>query len=661
MNNKREKILLLIKNLNKWNYEYYVNNNSIVSDEVYDANLKELIKLEKQNPKLIFKNSPTRLVGVKIAEGFDKVEHKDKMLSLNNAFNLDDLKQFDNQIKKFIKKPFEYICELKIDGLSISISYKNHNLYKGVTRGDGYIGEDVTNNILKIKSIPKIIAEKDITINGEVYMKKSIFQELNKKRQENSLKLLANPRNAASGTIRNLDSSILNKRQLDLFAYNISLPINSNEINTQSSLLEFLKNIKIPINNNYKVFNTIEKVYEYCLKISNEKESFDYPIDGIVIKVNQLNLHSKIGRTSKAPKWAIAYKMPADISETQIIDIFHTVGRTGKITYNAKLLPVQLAGTIVKAATLHNYDFILNKDIRIHDFVNIQKAGDIIPEIINVNFEKRINHNQFKPFHNCPSCNSILVKIDKEVDQYCLNKNCSYKIIRQIEHFTSRNALNIQGFSIQTIEKFYNHNIINSWEDIYNLENHKDKILNLEGFGEKSYNNLIENIDKSKQREAFKVLYGLGIKHIGLKTSKILFKYLNNFKEIFESDLETLSNLSDIGPVIANSIKLYYAEHSNIIDKIKDIGLKKEYINNIQNKSLLNNKKIAISGKLLKPRSYYINLIEQFNGKIVTSISSKTNYLLIGEKAGSKKQKAKENNVKIINENELLELLKKGD
>ena len=661
MNNVREKILFLIKNLNKWNYEYYVNNNSIVSDEVYDANLKELIKLEKQNPELIFKNSPTRLVGIKIAEGFDKVEHKDKMLSLNNAFNLDDLKQFDNQIKKVIQTPFEYICELKIDGLSISINYKNHNLYSAVTRGDGYIGEDVTNNILKIKSIPKIIAEKNITINGEIYMKKSVFQELNKKRQEKSLKLLANPRNAASGTIRNLDSSILNKRQLDLFAYNISLPINSNEINTQSGLLEFLKNIKIPINNNYKVFNTIEKVYEYCLKISNEKETFDYPIDGIVIKVNQLNLHSKIGRTSKAPKWAIAYKMPADISETQIIDIFHTVGRTGKITYNAKLLPVQLAGTIVKAATLHNYDFILSKDIRINDFVNIQKAGDIIPEIINVNFEKRINHDQFKPFNNCPSCNSILVKIDKEVDQYCLNKNCSYKIIRQIEHFTSRNALNIQGFSIQTIEKFYNHNIIKSWEDVYNLENHKDKILNLEGFGEKSYNNLIENIEKSKQREAFKVLYGLGIKHIGLKTSKILFKYLNNFKEIFESDLETLSNLSDIGPVIANSIKLYYEEHPNIINKINDIGLKKEYIKNMQNNSLLNNKKIAITGKLLKPRSYYINLIEQFNGKIVTSISSKTDYLLIGEKAGSKKQKAKENNVKIIDENELLELLKKGD
>ena len=554
----KQRIDELIKIINKASEEYYTNDNPTITDQEYDDYYHELEKLEQQYPELIREDSPTKRVGGKIIDEFKKVSHEIPMMSLGDIFSEDEIFEFDQRIKKTIPNP-TYVCELKIDGLSVSLLYENGKLIRGATRGNGIIGEDITHNVETIKSIPLVINDKrKIEVRGEIYMPKKSFNKLNQERQEKGESLFANPRNAAAGSVRQLDSKIAAKRNLSTFIYHLPSSDDFN-IKYHHESLSFMKELGFIVNENIKIADNVNEVINYVKEWTEKRESLPYEIDGIVIKVDKIEDQKKLGYTSRTPKWAIAYKFPAVEVLTKIKNIEFCVGRTGKITPRADLDPVHLAGSIIKSVTLHNEDYIKEKDIMINDTIVLHKAGDVIPEVVKVLKERRTGIEiPFKMIKNCPICNSKLEKKETEANYFCPNPNCDARNIEGLIHFSSRETMNIEGFGESIVEDFYNEGYLKTICDYYTLYKHKEDLKELEGFGEKSINNLLQNIEKSKKNSLEKLLFALGIRYIGKKTAKILAINYRNIDKLMSAKYEDLVKIQDIGEVIADSVYKFF-------------------------------------------------------------------------------------------------------
>ncbi len=651
-----ERYIQLKEQLNDWNYLYYVMDKPMVDDVVYDQGMQELILIEQEHPELVSIDSPSQKIGGTTIDKFEKIKHSSPMMSLANAFTKEDLEHFDSQIKNILgTNEYSFICELKIDGISISVHYEKGLFKSAITRGDGLIGEDVTNNVKKIKTIPLSILEKeDCEIRGEIFLSKKEFNKINEENIKNNKEPFANPRNVAAGTIRQLNSKIIAERNIDAFFYFWM----NKDAKTQEESLQKLKDNKLKINEETRVCKTIDDVYNFCLHFEEKRQQLDYEIDGIVIKINEKRYYDEIGKTSKFPKWAIAYKFKAELASTKLIDIIPTIGRTGRITYNARLEPVNLSGSVIQNATLHNYNYIEGMDIRIGDVVQIKKAGDIIPKVLNPIISKRSNElKKWTKTEVCPICNSKLEIFENEKDQYCLNSQCPGRIMQSIIHFVSKKAMNIEGLGEKVIEVLLEKKLITNIVDIYRLKDKEQEIISLEGFGQKAYVNMIEAIEESKTLPLNNVLFGLGIRHIGEKVSKQLSK---KYK-----DIETISNLNkdniikdhEIGPKITESLTNYFDVEKNIetIKELQELGVKfcpMEEIKVIQ--SPYKNKKIVLTGTLSTPRDEMIKKLESLGSEVIGTISKNVDFLLVGNNAGSKLEKAKKMNIKIINEKDIL-------
>lgn len=654
----KDKILELVNKINLWNHEYYMLDNPSVSDQEYDSNFRELKDLEEKYPEYILPNSPTQLIGSTVIDKFEKVTHKIPLMSLSDAFNYDELRAFDNRIKQAGITP-KYVCELKIDGLSISLTYEKGILIRGTTRGDGTIGEDITNNVKTIKTIPyKLKKDIDIELRGEVFMNKKTLEEINAERVKEGLEPLKNTRNAASGSVRNLDSNIAKKRNLDSFIYHIPNALDYN-IHNQYDSLKFISELGLKVNNKYKLANNIEEAILFIENIEKIREELPYDIDGIVIKLNNIDEQEQLGFTARYPKWAIAYKYPPEEVITKLEDIIFTVGRTGKITPNAVLSPTLVQGSIVRRATLHNENNIIDKDIRIGDMVVLRKAGDVIPEIVESKKERRTGKEKsFKMITNCPMCNSLLEVNEQESNYYCLNENCSARKIESLIHFASRDAMNIEGLGERIIEDFYNMGYINDIKDIYKLQNHKEDLKELEGFGDKSINKLLSSIENSKNNSLEKLLFGLGIKQIGSKMAKTLSKKYLNIDNLSIATKEELLNIDDIGEIVSDSIIYFFKDESNknLISDLKKLGINMNYLGNVEiinKESIFYDKKVVITGTLSKPRSEIKEILESLGASLIDSVTKNTDILILGENPGSKYEKAKELNIHIMEEEEL--------
>lgn len=650
----------LIEIINKASIEYYTNDNPTITDQEYDDYYHELEKLERENPSLVREDSPTKRVGGKVIDEFKKVTHEVPMMSLGDIFSIEEVIEFDKKIKKTIKDP-KYVCELKIDGLSVSLLYENGKLVRGATRGNGIVGEDITHNVETIKSIPLTIKEKiPIEVRGEIYMPKKSFNSLNEIRKNNNEQPFANPRNAAAGSVRQLDSSIAAKRNLSTFIYHLPKPDDFN-IKSHYETLNFMKELGFVINPNIKKTNNITDVVDYINEWTEKRESLPYEIDGIVIKVDDLDDQKKLGYTSRTPKWAIAYKFPAAEVLTKIKNIEFCVGRTGKITPRADLDPVHLAGSIVRSVTLHNEDYIKDKDIMINDTIVLHKAGDVIPEVVRVEKKRRTgNEIPFKMISNCPICGSVLERKEKESNYFCLNKDCDARNIERLIHFSSRDTMNIEGFGENIVEDFYNMGYLKEIPDYYTLYKYKEDLKELEGFGEKSINNLLENIEKSKENSLEKLLFALGIRYIGKKTAKILAINYKDIDNIMNATYEDLIKIQDIGEIIAESVYKFFKEDKNInlINRLKELGLNMKYLGNEQIDENFNNKTFVLTGTLEKLTRDEATLeIENRGGKVTSSVTKKTDYVVVGDKPGSKYDKALKLNIEIWSEEQLLEKL----
>lgn len=656
----KQRIDELIKIINKASEEYYTNDNPTITDQEYDDYYHELEKLEQQYPELIREDSPTKRVGGKIIDEFKKVSHEIPMMSLGDIFSEDEIFEFDQRIKKTIPNP-TYVCELKIDGLSVSLLYENGKLIRGATRGNGIIGEDITHNVETIKSIPLVINDKrKIEVRGEIYMPKKSFNKLNQERQEKGESLFANPRNAAAGSVRQLDSKIAAKRNLSTFIYHLPSSDDFN-IKYHHESLYFMKELGFIVNENIKIADNVNEVINYVKEWTEKRESLPYEIDGIVIKVDKIEDQKKLGYTSRTPKWAIAYKFPAVEVLTKIKNIEFCVGRTGKITPRADLDPVHLAGSIIKSVTLHNEDYIKEKDIMINDTIVLHKAGDVIPEVVKVLKERRTGIEiPFKMIKNCPICNSKLEKKETEANYFCPNPNCDARNIEGLIHFSSRETMNIEGFGESIVEDFYNEGYLKTICDYYTLYNHKEDLKELEGFGEKSINNLLQNIEKSKKNSLEKLLFALGIRYIGKKTAKILAINYRNIDKLMSAKYEDLVKIQDIGEVIADSVYKFFKEEKNIntINELKLLGVNMEYKGNESIDDNFNNKTFVLTGTLSKLTRDEASIeIENRGGKVTSSVTKKTDYVIVGENPGSKYQKAKDLNINILNEEEFLNML----
>lgn len=656
----KQRIDELIKIINKASEEYYTNDNPTITDQEYDDYYHELEKLEQQYPELIREDSPTKRVGGKIIDEFKKVSHEIPMMSLGDIFSEDEIFEFDQRIKKTIPNP-TYVCELKIDGLSVSLLYENGKLIRGATRGNGIIGEDITHNVETIKSIPLVINDKrKIEVRGEIYMPKKSFNKLNQERQEKGESLFANPRNAAAGSVRQLDSKIAAKRNLSTFIYHLPSSDDFN-IKYHHESLSFMKELGFIVNENIKIADNVNEVINYVKEWTEKRESLPYEIDGIVIKVDKIEDQKKLGYTSRTPKWAIAYKFPAVEVLTKIKNIEFCVGRTGKITPRADLDPVHLAGSIIKSVTLHNEDYIKEKDIMINDTIVLHKAGDVIPELVKVLKERRTGIEiPFKMIKNCPICNSKLEKKETEANYFCPNPNCDARNIEGLIHFSSRETMNIEGFGESIVEDFYNEGYLKTICDYYTLYNHKEDLKELEGFGEKSVNNLLQNIEKSKKNSLEKLLFALGIRYIGKKTAKILAINYRNIDKLMSAEYEDLVKIQDIGEVIADSVYKFFKEEKNIktINELKLLGVNMEYKGNESIDDNFNNKTFVLTGTLSKLTRDEASIeIENRGGKVTSSVTKKTDYVIVGENPGSKYQKAKDLNINILNEEEFLNML----
>lgn len=656
----KARIKYLSQLIKKLNNEYYVKNNSLVTDEVFDAYLRELINLEKEFPELVLANSPTQKVGGTRANGFEKIIHNKPMLSLSNAFSEEEVIEFIEKINKN-GKITNFVCEPKIDGLAVSLYYHQGQLVKAATRGDGITGEDVTENVKMIKSIPKMIKyDDDLEVRGEIYMSRSAFNQINIMRKKTGEKLFQNPRNAASGSLRQLNPKVVAERQLDMFAYTF-VDANQKGFNSHYDSLMMLKKLGFVINPLVVKVQSVNEVLKKIENLSNQRKQLNYDIDGMVIKVDYFEQQLLLGTTSKYPKWAIAYKFPAEEVITQLKDIILTVGRTGQITPNAVLEPVLVAGSIVGRATLHNEDYIQNKDIRINDWVVIRKAGDVIPEVVSVKKELRKNTKIFTMPSKCPICNQPIKRIEGKADYFCVNSNCDKKYIGALAHFASRDAMNIEGFGERICEYLYNEGYLHRVDDIYRLSKHYHKLINETGFGEKSVNNLLQSIENSKNRSLANLLYALGIKNVGIKTAKDLAKYYKNMEKFLMTSQTELEEIPEIGRIIAKNIMDYIsnAENIKLINNLYDLGINMVYQEiNIDKKSPFYDKKIVITGSLTAyTRSQLKQLLEERGALVSDAISSQTDILICGENAGSKLIKAQNWGIKIMNEDELKELL----
>ncbi len=658
MDNIKKRIDELVKILNKASYEYYTLDNPSITDQEYDSLMDELIKLETNNPSLVRVDSPTVRIGGEVISEFKKVTHNVPMMSLGDIFNEEELIDFDEKVKKVVSDP-DYVCELKIDGLSVSLIYENGKLVRAATRGDGTVGEDITHNVRTIKNVPLSLPEDiDIEVRGEIYMPLSSFEKLNEERKEKGEKEFANPRNAAAGSVRQLDSKIASERNLSTFMYHIPQPKNYN-LKTQYDSLEFMKKLTLTVNPNIKKVNDIKEVIDYINYWDKKRKELPYDIDGIVIKVNNYKDQERLGVTAKVPKWAIAYKFPAEEVLTKLTDIEFCVGRTGKITPRADLDPVRLSGSIVRSATLNNQDYIKEKDIRIGDIVSIRKAGEIIPEVVEVKFERRTGEEKpFKMIETCPICGSKLVKKEGEVAYFCLNTDCDARNIESLIHYASRDAMNIEGFGERIVEDFYNMGYLKTISDYYTLKNYKEELKTLEGFGEKSISNLLENIENSKNNSLEKLIFGLGIKHVGKKTAKILSEYYNSLDKLMNANTEELSTIPDIGDIIAKSIIDYFNTEKNIklINDLKDNNVNMNYIGKEKNiNELFLDKTFVLTGTLEKmTRNEAKDLIETLGGKNTSSVSKKTDVVIVGASPGSKYDDAVKLGITIWNEDEFI-------
>ena len=647
----------LIKILNKASYEYYTLDNPSITDQEYDAYYDELVRLETNNPSLVRLDSPTVRIGGEIISEFKKVNHEIPLMSLGDIFNDEEVRAFDTRIRKTIPKP-EYVCELKIDGLSVSLLYKNGKLVRGATRGDGTTGEDITHNVKTIKTIPlSLPVDIDIEVRGEIYMPKKSFEELNGERRKNGEKEFANPRNAAAGSIRQLDSKIAAERNLDAFLYHMPEAPNYG-IDSHFESLNYMKELTFIVNPNIKKVSNVDEILEYINYWHEHRPELPYEIDGVVIKVDNFDDQKKLGYTAKVPKWAIAYKFPPEEVLTKLKNIEFCVGRTGKITPRADLDPVRLAGSIISSVTLHNEDYIKDKEIMIGDVISIHKAGDVIPEVVAVKKERRTGEEiPFKMATNCPICGEKLVRKEEESAWYCLNKNCDARNIEGLIHFASRDAMNLDGFGDAIIEDFYNIGHLHRVDEFYTLSSHKEALQELEGFGEKSINNLLESIENSKDNSLERLLFGLGIRHVGKKTALILAQYYHTLDNLMNTTYDELKNIPDVGDIIAKSIVEYFNEEKNkeLIKSLRSLNLNFAYIG--KEKQLddnFNGKTFVLTGTLSIARDEAKEMIELRGGKVTSSVTSKTDVVVVGENPGSKYDKAVSLNTTIWDEAEFL-------
>lgn len=647
----------LIKIINKANIDYYTYDNPTISDQEYDRYMEELIRLEEKYPSLKRDDSPTSRVGSTVISSFKKVTHEKPMLSLGDIFNEDEVINFDERIKKTISNP-SYVAELKIDGLSVSLLYEKGKLVRAATRGDGTIGEDITHNAKTIKEIPLTINKPiDIEVRGEIYMSKASFDKLNSEGNN-----FANPRNAAAGSVRQLDSSVAAKRNLSCFIYHLPNPEDYN-IYTHNDALRFMKELGFKINPNNKKVNNITELMEYIDYWTIHREELPYEIDGIVIKVDDLNDQEKLGFTARSPKWAIAYKFPPEEVLTRVSKIIFTVGRTGQVTPSADLEPVRVMGSLIARATLHNEDYVVSKDIREGDIVSIKKAGDVIPEIVRVILDRRDGtQKKFEMIKNCPICGSLLSKKEGESAYYCLNDECDSRVQEKLDHFTSRHAMNITGFGERIVEDFYNLGYLKKVSDFYHLDKYKEELMELEGFGNKSISNLLLEIENSKNNSLERLLFGLSIRHVGEKTADILSSNYKNMDNLMNASFEDLSSIKDIGPMIARSVCDYFSsdENKELIKELADVGVNMSYLKMVNDDTLFASKTFVLTGSLNNFTRDEAKLkIESLGGKVSSSVSKKTDVVIAGAEAGSKLTKAKEFGITIWDEEELINNLSK--
>lgn len=651
MKQVESRMAYLIDVLNKANVEYYVNDNPTLSDNEYDSLMDELIKLEEKYPKLKQSNSPTTKVGNEVIAAFNKVTHPTPMFSLADVFNEDEVRDFDAKVRKEVSNP-EYVCELKMDGLAVSLIYKDGKFVSAATRGNGVIGEDITHNVRTIKKLPLTLHKKvDLEVRGEIYMNKKVFNELNEKRKQENLNLFQNPRNAAAGSIRQLDSSITKERQLDIVLYHLP----NTTLKKHSETIELLKECGLPTNPNNKICKNIDEIMDYIHYWTEHRPELPYEIDGIVIKVNDLAMQKRLGYTVKYPKWAVAYKFPAETVITRLDDIVCTVGRTGQITPNAVLEPIKVAGSTIRRATLHNYQYISDKDLRIGDYVYLHKAGDVIPEVVGPVKERRVN--ELEPYvmiDKCPICGTKLEESASKIDLYCPNEHCPARKVNSLIHFISRGCMNIDGLGESIVEDFYNMGIIKDVTDIYKLKDKKEELIELEGFGSKSVSNLLISIENSKNNSLENLLNGLGINGIGAKTAKILAKRYETMDNLMNASSEELEQIKDIGSTLSSNISNYFDNPKNrmLIHELKDIGINMEYkgLKIIQDEAFTN-KKFVLTGTIsFLSRDELKKIIEDRGGEVSGSVSKKTDVVIAGENPGSKYDKAKSLNIPIWDE-----------
>lgn len=659
MDNIKLRMDELIDIINEASIKYYVDDNPSITDQEYDDYYNELLKLEEKYPDLKRSDSPTLRVGGKVVDKFEKVTHESPMLSFDDIFNEDEIVLFDERIKKTCPNA-TYTLEPKMDGLSGSLLYEKGVLKRAATRGDGLIGENITHNVETIKSVPlRLNKELDIEVRGEIYMSKASFEKCNKEKEKRGENLFANPRNAAAGSVRQLDSKIAAKRNLDFMAYFIPNP-DKYGIKTQSESLAFLKELGFKTNYNLNgLAKNINDIINYIDDLGSKRPNLPFEIDGVVLKVNSLEDEAKLGFTERVPRWGIAYKFPAEEVLTTLKEIKFTVGRTGKITPNALFSPVHVAGSVISKATLHNEDYCLDKDVRVGDVISIRKAGDVIPEVVEVKKERRTGKEvPFKMIENCPMCASKLVKED--ANYFCKNDLCPARKMEGLIHFASRNTMNIDGLGERIIEDFYNMGFIKSISDIYLLSNHKEDLIELEGFGEKSVNNLLESIENSKNNSLEKVLFALGIRHVGKKTAKILAKRYKNIDNIINVNIDELTNVNDIGEIIAKSVKTYFDDPLNLklIEDLKKLGLNFEYKNDSSDDTL-SGMTFVLTGTLEKyKREELTKILEDKGAKVTSSVTKKTTGVIVGDKPGSKYDKALKLGVKIYKEEDVLNIIK---
>ena len=645
--NKRMNELVAL--LNRYATEYYTSDNPSVSDSEYDRLYRELVELETAYPDQVLADSPTHRVGGKVLDGFEKYSHQYPLYSLQDAFSREELEAFDARVRKEVAHP-TYICELKIDGLSISLTYEKGILVAGATRGDGSVGENITENLKRVKDIPLTLPEElDITVRGECYMPRASFDQVNQARQENGEPEFANPRNAAAGTLRQLDTAVVAKRNLATFLYQEASPSTRD---SQEKVLKHLEQLGFMVNPKRILAENIDEIWNFIQEVGEEREKLPYDIDGVVIKVNDLASQEELGFTVKAPKWAVAYKFPAEEKEAQLLSVDWTVGRTGVVTPTANLTPVQLAGTTVSRATLHNVDYIAEKDIRKDDTVIVYKAGDIIPAVLRVVESKRISEEKLDIPTNCPSCDSDLLHFEDEVALRCINPRCPAQIMEGLIHFASRDAMNITGLGPSVVEKLFAANLVKDVADIYRLQ--EEDFLLLEGVKEKSAAKLYQAIQASKENSAEKLLFGLGIRHVGSKASQLLLQHFHSIENLAQADPEEVASIDSLGGVIAKSLQTYFATEGSeiLLRELKEAGVNLDYKGQtVVADAALSGLTVVLTGKLKRlKRSEAKSKLESLGAKVTGSVSKKTDLVVAGADAGSKLQKAQELGIEVRDE-----------